>query len=174
MSPFFGTGRSGKRPPRRRRPSGPDQASGPGTPARRPRRHRPDPPSASAAGSTGSYAGSAVGSAATSGSTRPAPGILAGVYGVRGHQSVTGGRAAVGRVVLHIGAMKTGTSFVQSILTTQPAALSQQGAALLGDRMPVIRAVQAVVNPVRWSGSVEQTWSDLAAKTHQSSQTFVA
>jgi hypothetical protein len=80
----------------------------------------------------------------------------------------------VGRVVLHIGAMKTGTSFVQSILTSQPAALSRQGAALLGDRMPVIRAIQGVVNPGRWAGSVEQTWSDLAAKTHKGSQTFVA
>ena len=80
----------------------------------------------------------------------------------------------MGRVVLHIGAMKTGTSFVQSILTSQRTALGQQDAALLGDRMPVIRAVQGVINPARWSGSVEQTWAELAVKAHKSSQTFVA
>jgi hypothetical protein len=80
----------------------------------------------------------------------------------------------VGRLVLHIGAMKTGTTFVQSVLISQRAVLSQQGAALLGDQRQVIRAIQGVINPARWSGSVEQSWSDLASKTHQSSQTFVA
>jgi hypothetical protein len=80
----------------------------------------------------------------------------------------------VGRVVLHIGAMKTGTTFVQSVLTSQPAVLSQQGAAVLGGQGQVIRAIKGVRNPARWSGSVQQTWSDLASKTHQSSQTFVA
>jgi hypothetical protein len=80
----------------------------------------------------------------------------------------------MGRVVLHIGAMKTGTSFVQSILLSQRDVLGEQGFALLGERVPVIRAVQGVVNPARWPESPDVPWSDFAAQARESSQTLVA
>jgi hypothetical protein len=80
----------------------------------------------------------------------------------------------VGRVVLHVGAMKTGTSFVQSILFSQRDVLDKQDVALLGGREPVIRAIQGVINPGRWGANPGESWSDFAAKAKDSPQTLIA
>ena len=63
------------------------------------------------------------------------------------------------RVVLHIGAMKTGTSFVQSVLGRHPEQLAAAGVGFLGSFVEQMRAVQ---DGLRGEGNF-RGWRDLVA-----------
>ncbi|WP_067436873.1 hypothetical protein [Nocardioides jensenii] len=67
-----------------------------------------------------------------------------------------------GRIVLHIGAMKTGTSFVQSVLGNNQEMLAERGAIFLGSSFGVqSRAVRDVLNLPKQPGRNKRKWRSL-------------
>ena len=70
------------------------------------------------------------------------------------------------RVVLHIGTMKSGTSFVQSALASEPAALEAAGACYLGGTYG--RQTKAVRDVFRWPERPRRhrRWRALAREAH--------
>jgi hypothetical protein len=73
-----------------------------------------------------------------------------------------------GRVVLHIGAMKTGTSFLQSVLDTNQPALENAGFILLGGKLGIqARAVRDVLNLPRSPDKNRVRWAAIAEEAHK-------
>jgi hypothetical protein len=73
-----------------------------------------------------------------------------------------------GRVVLHIGAMKTGTSYLQSVLSSNPEALEEAGFTFLGGRFGIqARAVRDVLNLPKAPRRNVVRWAALAAEAHK-------
>lgn len=67
-----------------------------------------------------------------------------------------------GRIVLHIGAMKTGTSFVQSVLGNNQELLAERDAVFLGGAFGVqSRAVRDVLNLPKQPGKNKRKWRAL-------------
>jgi hypothetical protein len=68
-----------------------------------------------------------------------------------------------GRVVLHIGAMKTGTSYLQSVLGSNPTALEDAGFTFLGGKFGIqARAVRDVLNLPKAPQKNKVRWAALA------------
>jgi hypothetical protein len=73
-----------------------------------------------------------------------------------------------GRVVLHIGAMKTGTSYLQSVLGSNQQALEDAGFLFLGGRFGIqARAVRDMLKLPRSQRKNRMRWEALAEEAHQ-------
>ena len=73
-----------------------------------------------------------------------------------------------GRVVLHIGAMKTGTSYLQSVLGSNQQGLEDAGFTFLGGKFGIqARAVRDVLNLPRSPGKNRVRWAALAEEAHK-------
>lgn len=69
------------------------------------------------------------------------------------------------RLVLHIGAMKTGTTFLQSVFNTNPAPLAEAGVRFLGGRFGVQSlAVRDVLNLPKAPKANRKRWQALVAE----------
>lgn len=73
-----------------------------------------------------------------------------------------------GRVVLHIGAMKTGTSYLQSVLGSNAQALEEAGFTFLGGKFGIqARAVRDVLNLPKTPQKNKARWARLAEEAHK-------